>query len=270
MRKPRFAFMWLLSSAAVLTTIFAVAIGGSLSFNLTSIQLHISKNLGATPNSSQMAGVRFQPQHFVVIDEAKTDDDFFKFLQKLRQAVKRRDAKFIRTLVNPETRFSFGDGSTLENLDINNPKAPFWLHLQKAIAIGCSKHETNSPQTSTSDNNIWNCPPLKFHQSKVIGDFEQVFIVGEQIKVRREPNDRGRIIGIISYEIVEFDYKGFSKLSAQEQDAIETLYGWMPVILSNNQRGFVRSSYAYRLIGYRIHLVKLKGEWKLRSFLAGD
>jgi hypothetical protein len=262
--------MWLLASAAVLTTIFAVAVGGSLSINLTSIQSHISENLGATPNYSHLARVRFPPQHFVLIDEAKTDDDFFIFLQKLRQAVKRRDAKFIHTLVNPETRFSFGDGPTLEDLDIDNPKAPFWLHLQKAIAIGCSKHETNSPQTSTSDNDIWNCPPLELHQSKGIGDFEQVFIVGEQIKVRAEPNDHSRVVGIISYEVVEFDYEGLSKLSAQEQDAIETLYGWMPVILSNDQRGFVRSLYAYRIIGYRVYLVKSKGQWQLMSFLAGD
>lgn len=263
MKKPRFNSAQWAILIVVLTVVLMLVAGGVVLNNLKSASQQAKIEDNQLPS-------RFSPQHFVLTDQSETDQDFFQFLQKLQKAVDERDAHFIHALVTPKTQLSFGVGVTLDDLGVSNKNSPFWLHLEKAIAIGCSQYETNSNPTSISNSYNWYCPPLDSEQSKVISAFEQVFIVSEQVKVRAEPNNNSSILGIVSYEIIKFDYEGLSKLSAQQQDAIYTLYGWMPVILSNGQRGYVNSRYAYRTVGYRIWLVKSENKWQLMSFVAGD
>ncbi|MBW4526495.1 MAG: hypothetical protein KME18_15095 [Phormidium tanganyikae FI6-MK23] len=203
-----------------------------------------------------------------LVDESVQSPEFAKFLDRTKQAVRDRDAKYIRSIVTPQTKFSFGQQRTIDYLNPENPNSPFWASLEKALALGCSK-----------DANGYSCPTV-FQQfqsalknSPNTDAFSAIVVVGQNVNVRSQPSANATAIATLSNEIVKYDATTFQNAPEQEKSEsfrLDNPNGWTPIVLSNNQRGFVSSRYAYSPVGYRVLFGKEDGEWKMQAFVTGD
>ncbi|MBD1825482.1 hypothetical protein H6F51_23720, partial [Cyanobacteria bacterium FACHB-DQ100] len=90
---------------------------------------------------------------------------------------------------------------------------------------------------------------------------------------RSQPNTNSAAIATLTNEIVKYDTTAFQNASDTEKSTtlrLDNSNGWIPIVLSNNRRGFVSSRYAYSPIGYRVLFNKDSGEWKMQAFVTGD
>jgi hypothetical protein len=210
----------------------------------------------------------FPRQTLQLTDEGQTSADFSSFRNTLRQAVDNRNASFIRAIAAPDIQLTFGLPITIDALNLDNPDAPFWKHLEKAIATGCASEIFGvEPEKET-----WICPHV-FLAPDDLPNFElyeQVVIVGKNISVRSAPTLESPVIDTVSDEVVRQDYDSLNELTETQQRAISTLEGWQPIITSTGQRGYVSSRYAYSPIGYRAFFTKTNDEWEMIVFIGGD
>ncbi len=199
----------------------------------------------------------------MLVDQAQRGTTFFQFREQLRQAVKRRDAAYIRTIADPNIQLSFGRGRTLQTEGIGNPQAIFWRRLERAIATGCAPQD-GQPNTTQR----WACPHV--FQSSVGDPFSDVHIIGDGVNVRLEPRTIAPVVGVVSNEVVKIDQYVVGAYSDAQRAAMETFDGWVPVILASGQRGFVSSRFAYKPTGYRAIFQRQGDRWRMVAFLAGD
>ncbi len=218
--------------------------------------------VAASPNPARLP--------IALIDESVQSPEFAKFLDRTKQAVRDRDAKYIRSIVTPQTKFSFGQQRTINYLNPENPNSPFWTSLDKALTLGCSQ-----------EANGYSCPTvfqqfqaaLRNSTSPNTDAFSAIVVVGQNVNVRSQPNADAPTIATLTNEIVKYDTTTFQNASNQEKSEtfrLDNPNGWTPVILPNNQRGFVSSRYAYSPIGYRVLFGNEGGEWKMQAFVTGD
>lgn len=201
----------------------------------------------------------------VLTDQAKPGSSFYAFRQRLRQAVRDRDADFLRQIADPQIKLSFGLPITIEQLDIDNPKALVWQHLERIINIGCVPYEA---PTDVPSSEAWTCPHVA--EASVGDPFTDVYVVGTGVNVRSLPEANSAVVAVLSNEVVPFDSRGAERLSQQQVQGIETLDGWKPVTTPEGIRGFVSSRYAYIPAGYRARFEQKQGQWKMTIFIAGD
>lgn len=203
---------------------------------------------------------------FTLTDRVKPGTSFHRFRSRLQQAVRSRDAKFIRTIADRNIHLSFGRSMTLDRLKIDDPNSLFWKRLERIINIGCAAYEAPAGQTDRIPS--FGCPHV--FQASLGDPFTDVYIVGKDVNVRTLPRADSPVVAVLSNEVVKSDPQGFSALSEQQKLNIQTWDGWQPVIAPNGQRGYVSSRYAYTPAGYRALFENKGGNWKMTAFIAGD
>lgn len=256
------------------------AMAGTTALSISSFKSAVKANPVSATSPTQTS-IRWP---ISLTDQTRQSQDFLLFNQKLWRAVHNRDAFFIRSLVNAKTTFEI-DGKNgnqfLNTLNLDNPEAPFWSQMQKAITPGCTIEKTSTIQRD-SGSSVWLCSPV-LRAFEAAGknapagqDWrrygEYVVIVGTNVNIRSQPNTSGSIVGQVSQEVIRFDRAKFHELSPQVQKGMVpwNLNGWTPVMLLNGRRGYVSNRYAYQPLERRAIFVKEGGKWQLRSFVAGD
>lgn len=205
-------------------------------------------------------------------DETKQSPEFAKFMDRLKQAVRDRDAQFIRSIVTPKTKLTFGEHRSIDYLNPENPKSPFWSQLEKTLALGCTNEQIffSCPSAFRQfDAVVKNAP----ESQKDTAYESSIIVVGEGVNVRSQPNTTAPTIAALTNEIVRFDSDTFSKASVQsraENFDLSNPNGWTPVILPNDKRGYVSNRYAYSPLGHRALFAKEDGKWIMQAFVSGD
>lgn len=266
----------------------AMAIGGGLAVKMQSTEVaQLSQELQATEpdqlsDATDTANLRNFPHRSIVLrDEVVSGSEFDQFRQKLRQAVQSRDADFAAALI-PASGVSLGFGAplTIEELDLHNPNALLWSILEKALFPGCDPL-TAQEAYSNGDAEFegWVCHnlnqlfveqyPAPATAQGVDYELSQVIVVGENVNVRAQPSTNSDVIGILSNELVEFDRMAWEELPPEDQ-SLDLLSGWTPVILPNNRSGYVSNRYAYSPLGYRVLFGKVNGQWQILHIPGGD
>ena len=227
----------------------------------------------AKPQPAQTApDTNFPHWRIKLVDETNQSPEFAQFLTRVKQAVRDRDAQFIRSIVTDQTKFSFGEHRSINYLNPENANSPLWSQLEKSLALGC-----------TQEADFFSCPTTFRQFDAAVKDAPNdqkntayetsIVVVGQGVNVRSQPSTTSTAIATLTNEIVRFDSDTFSK--ASESDRAETfnlsnLEGWTPVILPNNKRGFVSNRYAYSPLGYRVLFAKENGKWIMQAFVSGD
>lgn len=240
----------------------------------------------STQSSSDVSQVSdrkaYPPRRLTVVDEVETNSSFFEFRERLRAAVRDRDASYIRSIAASPIKLSFGvSPNSLDDLDIDNPDALVWQHLEKVVAAGCADANRLYDTASTSQN--WVCPYVfavegidraEFSEQDGVSGWE-VFIVGENVPVQAEASTNSARIGLLSNERALLDNE---RLQAQAQVSSDQpqspawygTQGWMPIILPIGDRGYVENRYLYDVMGYRAFFSQHNGKWQMEAFVAGD
>ncbi|MBD2179940.1 SH3 domain-containing protein [Planktothrix sp. FACHB-1355] len=197
--------------------------------------------------------------------------EFSQFRLRLLDAVKRRDAKFIRTIVNAKTQWGFGGAIDLNTYNIDNRQSPFWQYMEKAIAAGCTIDPDTTEPEQELGSDIWFCPITFGKQIYKFGWQQQVAILGQNVNVRSEPGSGSPVVDELSRDIIQFDKETFDNLPQRLQQAINSPDGWTPVVLKNGQKGWVQNRFVYyEPRDYRVSFIRSKGQWWLRYFWRGN
>lgn len=222
----------------------------------------------ATPalEVASVATSSYPRRPFTLTDGVKPGSSFGRFRSRLQQAVRSRDAKFIRAIADPNIHLSFGRSITLDRLKIDDPNSLFWNRLERIINTGCAAYE--APPGKSDSPPSFACPHV--FQASLGDPFTDVYIVGTGVNARARPRADSPVIAVLSNEVVKSDPQGFSALSEQQKLKVQTWDGWQPVIVPNGQRGYVSSRYAYVPAGYRALFENKGGSWKMTAFIAGD
>lgn len=204
----------------------------------------------------------------VLIDKASPGSDFGQFRDRLKQAIRKRDAAFVKQVMAPDIRLTFGRPFPISQLKLENPKAPVWQNLERTLEPGCAP----MPTIQKTDPVTWACPTVFAAHGVVkhIDPFEQIFIVGKDVIVRLQPSTQSDRVTTVSHQVVKLDQVGMGQLSEAQRRSIGTATGWAPILLTDGQRGFVSGRYAYAPLGYRTLFQKVKGQWQMQAFIAGD
>ncbi|MBD2088348.1 hypothetical protein H6F67_00460 [Microcoleus sp. FACHB-1515] len=225
----------------------------------------------------------YPPKPFPLVDAVEPESSFFEFRERLRTAVRDRDADYIRSIAISPIKLGFGvSPNSVDELEIDNPNAPFWQYLEKAIGTGCSDENRlyNRPASAPES---WICPHV-FAAGESIDRAEfgdrvfawEVFILGENIPVYSEAKTDSPIIttlsnerALLGEETVNQFYASANAAEPQEARWYST-EGQTSIVLPNSEQGYVENRYLYDINGYRAVFSYQNGKWQMLAFVSGD
>jgi hypothetical protein len=190
-------------------------------------------------------------------DDASRDPSFFIFRARLLEALQQRDASFVVGILSPTIKNSFGGNDGISEFrrywKPERPDSKFWKTMIRVLSLG----------GSFSGDATFMAP---YTYSKFPDDFdafEHGVVVGENVKVRKEPKLDGLVIGTLSYDIVKVtDWKPVNEAGKKR--------AWVTVSLTDNAKGYIAEDYIRSPIDYRAIFEKKNGKWQLAAFVSGD
>ncbi|MBD1996912.1 hypothetical protein H6G00_09810 [Leptolyngbya sp. FACHB-541] len=237
----------------------------------------------ATP--SEAAPSDLNGTQLLLTDQTEQSPEFSQFLSQVQQAVRDRNADFMRSIITPYTLFGDdGDLVRFENFNLDSPTDPFWFYMERALSDGCVI-EANNLQPVWEADQTWLCPialsafdaalaeQLELDQPSITPYEEHVVVIGQDVSVRTQPNINSPVIQTLSNEIVRLDRQTFQAVPFQSQAEIFSFnnpVGWIPVILPDGQNGYVSTQNAYQPIGTRVTFAEVEGVLKLQMLTIVD
>lgn len=203
-----------------------------------------------------------QERQVFPVDEGKKDASFDDFREKLIEAVKNRDKKFLLSSLDTNIKASFGGDDGIEDFKkfwkIDNANSKLWDELFIVL--------TSGGKFINEGRNKLFCAPYSFTNFPADLDaFEYQIIFGENVNLRARPDSTAEIAAQLSYNVVKVDYEN-SIGDRREQPT----YSWLKIETLGGKRGFVSAKYVRSPIDYRACFEKKRGKWKMTTFVAGD
>ncbi len=201
-----------------------------------------------------------QERYVKPVDEAKTDASFLAFRTKLIEAAKKRDAKYILSIIDPDIKNSFGGNDGIEEFKdwwkINNSKSEFWNEFLPVITNGGTFFKEGKTKIFFA--------PYSFNAfPDDLDAFKYSVIFGNNVNLRSKADIKSPVVASLSYNIVETLNSVMSKENAEK-------VSWYEIKTLGGKTGFVSAEYVRSPIDYRAGFEKIKGKWKMTVFIAGD
>ena len=192
-----------------------------------------------------------QPRRLPPVDQCAADASFAAFRTSLLDAVARRDAAFVLSIVADDIMFNFGGGegrvafSELWTLD--RPEASgLWAELGAVLRLGCAR----------DGDTMW--APSMFRQLDDLEDPTSALVaLGGGAVVRAAPSEDSAALARLEWDV----------LTWRSADSPED---WVAVALADGRAGFVRRDEVRSLLDYRAGFVRRGGRWRMHYFIAGD
>ena len=186
------------------------------------------------------------------VDQAASQPDFFTFRAHLQAAIARRDAAAVLAVVHKDIKNSFGGDDGREGFkqkwQPESADSSLWKELGAVLALGGS-----------FDRDGQFVAPYVFSRwPDKVDSFENVAIIGANVRVREAPRNDSATVGSLSFVVVPV---------LQEKEPHE---GWTAIRQPNGKAGYVLSQYARSPIDYRAAFKRIDNRWQLTLFLAGD
>lgn len=185
------------------------------------------------------------------VDQCAADASFAAFRTSLLDAVARRDAAFVLSIITDDIMFNFGGGegrrAFREAWSLDSPEASgLWTELGAVLRLGCAR----------GGETMW--APAMFRQLDDLEDpTSAVVALGEGALVRAAPSEDSPVLARLDWDV----------LTWRSADAPED---WLPVALADGRAGFVRRAEVRSLLDYRAGFVRRGGRWRMHYFIAGD
>ncbi len=201
-----------------------------------------------------------QERYVMPFDEAKKDESFFAFRTKLIEVAKKRDAKYILSIVDRNIKNSFGGNDGIEEFKkswkINRSNSEFWNEFLSVI--------TNGGKFIKEGNNKLFFAPYTFTSfPEDLDAFSYSAIFGSDVNLRSKADTNSPVVANLSYNVVEILKSIKAKENAEK-------VSWYEIKTLGGKRGFVKAEFARSPIDYRAGFEKKGGKWKMTVFIAGD
>lgn len=195
------------------------------------------------------------------VDEAGKDTSFVQFREKLINAVKKRDSKFVLSIVDKNIKNSFGGNDGIvefrKQWKITNPKSEFWKEFLTVLTSGGTFDKRR--------RNAFYAPYLFTTFPDDIDQFEYQAIFGNNVNLREKPDLNAPIVASLSYNVVKIDYQNSIRSPKNDEEVL-----WLKIETLGGKKGFVKPEYVRSSIDYRAGFEKKNGKWMMVFFLAGD
>lgn len=208
--------------------------------------------------------VSAQERYVKFVDEARSDASFLAFRTKLIAAAKKRDGKYILSIVDKDIKngFAGNDGSAefKKQWNVTSPDSKFWDEFLPVITNG-GKFDNEG-----EGGNALFVAPYTFNGfPEDLDAFDYSAIFGNNVNLRAAPELNSKSIARLSYTVVKVDFQNSVKKSGSEDE-----YAWLKVETLGGKSGFVSAEFVRSPIDYRAGFEKKGGAWKMVFFLAGD
>jgi hypothetical protein len=201
------------------------------------------------------------------VDESHKDRSFKNFRDRLLAALRRRDKKFLLSILHPEILNSLGGErgvkEFVEKWKLNSSQSKVWSEFYKILLLGGTfddvkgEKEFSAPYVSSRWDRI---------QPKLGGEFAEVSyeaIIGSSVRVYSRPDLVAPVLTRLSYDVVEVDYPGSIQSSDFE-------FIWVKIKLPKGRSGYVRADEIRSPSATSAHFKKFKGKWLLYIFSGGE
>lgn len=206
-----------------------------------------------------------QERKVLPVDEGKTDASFSAFREKTLEAARRRDAKYILSIVEPNIKNTFGDSNGIEEFKkmwkLTSPQSEFWKEFVTVLANGGAFWK----RPGAPKKQIFQAPYTFTEFPADLDSFEYQSIFGSSVNLRSKPEPGAPVVAALSYNVVKVDFENSVK-----DETREGKYLWMKVETLGGKKGFVNAGYVRSPVDYRAVFEKRNGRWKLVTFIAGD
>jgi hypothetical protein len=206
-----------------------------------------------------------QERKLLPVDEGKTDASFSAFRQKTLEAARRRDAKYILSIVDTNIRNTFGDSNGIEEFKkmwkLDSPQSEFWDEFIIVLEHGGAFWK----RPGAPKNQIFQAPYTFTEFPEDLDAIEHQAIFGNNVNLRSKPEANAPVVANLSYNIVKVDFENSVKDKAKEEK-----YTWLKIETLGGKKGFVSAGYVRSPVDYRAVFEKRNGKWKLVTFVAGD
>lgn len=191
------------------------------------------------------------PGQYAPRDECSAQDGGAQFLASLKAAVKARDARAVAALSSPDVILDFGGGGGQEAVRERLGKgSKLWRELDKLLALGCAWDEDNGALV------------LPWFFAQDLGDadpFSTHVILGSAVPLREIPQRSAKVRKVLNWQLVHI-------YEVEVSDP-----GFAPVaVIDSEWEGHVRLKDLRSQLDYRVRAEKEGGQWRIKSFLAGE
>jgi hypothetical protein len=189
------------------------------------------------------------------VDEAAKNPSFFLFRAKLQEAVAKKDATCVLSVISPDIQTGFdgdnGSAAFKKKWNLEKPAdSELWPMLARVLALGGKFNKDGSfqaPYTSAA----W---------PEDLDPFEHVAIMGENVRVREKPDANSAVVATLSHEVIT--------LVATSGEVGKG--PWVKVKAPNGREGYVSEEFLSLGIAFRAYFEKKNGAWLMTALVAGD
>ena len=219
------------------------------------------------PSPAFLGRVAAQEVKLFPVDEASQNASFKRFRDRLIAALRRRDRKYLLSVLHPRIMNSFGGNQGVkgfvEQWELNSPNSKIWTELMTILSMGGSFEEKGqkfyAPYVSSRWDTIEGRLPRSLDDAFCCGA-----VIGTKVEMHSRPDTSAPVLAVLSYDVVEVDH-GASVDTATGQDL-----PWVKIKTFKNQDGYVRKGQFRSPTDYRASFRKIRGRWLMETLVAGD
>ena len=191
-----------------------------------------------------------------------------EFRKRLMEAARKHDLHYVLSVLTPDIVSSFGDDEGIEGFkrhwELNSGHTRLWGTLLDVLSMGGTLYVTPDAAAVWAEAEFW-APYVYSHWPNEFDSYDYGAITRENVKVRSRPSRHARVLTTLSYDIVKM-----SPDTVADEDDKSQSAAWVRIVTPDGQDGYVGSSSVRSPIDYRVGLVKRKGKWLIKTFVAGD
>src|SRR5205823_15005843 len=148
----------------------------------------------ASASSAAVRAARVPPA-----DEASQDPSFAAFRGELIDAVRRRDSRFVLSIVDPRIDLGFdgsaGIGDFKRNWKPERNESNLWPVLERLLALGGTFEKSHGRREFCA-------PYVTTRFPAGFDEFGSAAITGRDVRVRARPDPGAPVVGTLSYDVV--------------------------------------------------------------------
>ncbi len=197
----------------------------------------------ATSTAPAVNGPKLMP-----VDQASQDAQLVAYRNELLDAVRRRDAKAVVALADPNIRTSFGGDGGADAFRKALGREGTMEDLELVLSHG------GSFQGEGESRSFW-APYVYSAWPEQHDAFESLAVIDDNVPLRETKEASSPVVATLAYDIVTV------VITEGELRQVKTADGKV---------GWVDGKHVRSPVGYRAGFNKVGGKWKMNAFVAGD
>lgn len=213
----------------------------------------------AAAQEKKAAPDRKPPSQLLPVDEAARDLSWVSFRNRLLEALKNRDRRFVLSVVARNVRNTLDAPRGLEafrrHWDFDSDESALWRVLPAALQLG-------SVWIRTRDGRELCAPYVAAKWPEEVDPFDYGAITSKDALVKAAPSSSSETLGTLSYDLVRVtDWEVADSTGEPAQKWVKIRFG--------EREGFVFEEQIRSPLEHRACFVKTEAGWRLTSLVVG-